>query len=134
MRARQSAHILAANHGVGPHIPVVTDTRLREQHAGTMEGKTPSQLQPEDPPANTHIADVRWGGGESLQDVADRLGPLVAELTDDFATCPQHGDVVLVSHGITLAVLQALLDGKNHYEIDWTPWPNATCRSWTLTP
>lgn len=64
------------------------------------------------------------GRGESLSDVAARLRILVAGLRAEFADSDQ---VLLVSHGDTLRVLVAILDGGGHRDVDWATyitWPN----------
>lgn len=97
-----------------------------------MQGALTSDLTAEPTPPGQHTADVRWGGGESLADVAERLQTFIAEITTEH----KHGDwpaaTIVVSHGITLAVMAALLDGKTHYDVSWDAWPNAAIRQWAL--
>lgn len=113
-RALQTAAPIAAALGV----PVHSDPRLREQHLGRMEGLLPSQLVPEPAPKGVNIADVRWGGGESLADVAARSRSFLADLTISNAGRPPE-QVVIVGHGDALRVLVALLEGRTHRECDF---------------
>ncbi|MBO1030444.1 histidine phosphatase family protein [Tessaracoccus sp. SD287] len=117
LRARQTAELLAEPHGL---IPQATPL-LREQALGELEGRLTSELMPQPVPAGLDMAEVAWGGGESLADVYQRLQRLLAELRTRF---DRHGRVMLVSHGDTLRVLLALLEGRTHREIAWSPITN----------
>ncbi|WP_027586609.1 histidine phosphatase family protein [Acidipropionibacterium thoenii] len=114
-RALQTAAPIAAALGSA----IRPDPRLREQDLGAMEGLTPDQLTPEPAPEGIDIADVGWGGGESLAEVAARSRSFLADL----ALC-DHGhppaQVVVVGHGDALRVLIAVLDGRTHRECDFT--------------
>lgn len=110
VRARQTAQIIAAALG----RPLRWDPALREQGLGTMEGALTSTLTALPTPDGTHLSEVRWGGGESLADVAHRLR--------DWCRCtladsPRH--LVVVSHGDTIRVLLAVLRGGGHRDVDW---------------
>ena len=117
VRAVQTADIIAAPHQLTPRLTPL----LREQALGSLAGRLTSELTPEPVPEGQHISEVRWGGGESLADVAVRLRVLLDELRVAHAPDDQ---VVLVSHGDALRVLLALLDGRTHREVDWVPLPN----------
>lgn len=123
-------------HGAGVttvDVAVALDKRLREQCVGRMQGKLTADLSAEPCPDGVDVADVRWGGGESLADVAKRLRGLVDEISADYAERPDHSTTILVSHGITLGVLAALLDGGSHYDVCWQTWANAAIRTWAYT-
>jgi probable phosphoglycerate mutase len=107
VRARETARIIAAGR------PVTLDARLREQALGDLEGRLTRDLVAQ--PTEGEISEVRWGGGESLQDVYARLADFFAE---------QRGDLILVTHGDTLRVALALLDGRTHHDVDWRQIPN----------
>ncbi len=109
-RARQTARPIARALRVCP----ILDPRLREQGLGEMEGRVAADLDPIPVPDGVDVADVRWGGGESLADVADRCRSLLADLAAEGS-----GDVVLVTHGDTLRVLLGVLDGRSHRDLDW---------------
>lgn len=115
-RAVETAEILGEALG----LPVGTTPLLREQALGDMEGKIAMELRAEPTPPGEDISEIRWGGGESLQDVWLRLSSFVDGLRDEDAA----GDAILVSHGDTLRVLLALLDGRSHREVDWAPIAN----------
>ncbi|KPG64829.1 histidine phosphatase family protein [Cutibacterium acnes] len=109
-RAVQTARPIARVLGV----QVMTDPRLREQGLGAMEGHTADELEPLPQPTGVHPADVRWAGGESLADVAERCHSLL----DDLAA--RHlSATVLVTHGDTMRVLLGILDGRSHRDLDW---------------
>ena len=76
VRARQTADVVAAAHG----LPVRETELLREQGLGELEGRRYSELQEEATPEGVHVSEVRWGGGESMADVAARLRVLVDQL------------------------------------------------------
>jgi len=114
-RALRTATIVAAPHA----LTVTSDRRLREVHLGAMEGRLASELVAETPPAGVHVSEVRWGGGESLADVAGRLRGLLTDLRALFGA---DDEVALVSHADTLRVLVTLLDGGTHRDVDWEAW------------
>lgn len=128
VRAIQTAEIVAAEVG----LPVRPVAGLREVALGAMEGMRYEDLRPEDPPEGLQTWEVRWGGGESLVDVAERLRVLLADLASTFGP---RDEVLLVSHGDTLRLLVTLLDGGGPADIDWetwAQWPNgfAVSRDW----
>ena len=128
VRAIQTAEIVAGEVG----LPVRPVAGLREVALGAMEGMRYEDLRPEDPPVGLQTWEVRWGGGESLVDVAERLRVLLADLASTFGP---RDEVLLVSHGDTLRLLVTLLDGGGPADIDWetwAQWPNglAVSRDW----
>lgn len=114
-RASQSARIIAARLG----SPPVLDARLREQHLGRLQGRLTSDLRPEPTPEGMHVAEVRWGGGESIRDVHRRLSMFFADVLRD---APAH--LVVVTHGDTLRVARAVLAGRGHRDVEWGVVPN----------
>lgn len=123
VRARQTAEIIARTLGV----TVMDDPDLREQALGSLEGRLTSQLTAEPVPDGTHLSEVRWGGGESLEDVHRRLAaPITRALT---ATC---ANVVWVTHGDTMRVAQARLAGRSHRDVEWDPIANGAVVSVTV--
>lgn len=130
VRATQTADIVAEHHS----LPVLQTPLLREQGLGTLEGKYYHELEEEPTPDGVHLSEVRWGGGESMADVAARLETLLDELGASY-----HDDdqVLLVSHGDTLRILVALLDGGTHRDVDWVTyaaWPNGHVKVRGMTP
>lgn len=114
-RALQTASPIADSLDVLP----IPEPRLREQDLGRMEGLLPDQLTPELAPDGVDIADVRWGGGESLADVAARTRSFLADLTLGQDGRPPE-QAVIVGHGDALRVLIALLEGRTHRECDFS--------------
>ena len=124
VRARQSADIIARTLGV----EVTDDPDLREQSVGELEGVLTTALDAT-PTAegDAHISEVRWGGGESLEDVHRRLAaPISRALTGS------HDHVIWVTHGITTCVALARLAGRSHREVEWDPIANGAVVSVAL--
>lgn len=119
LRAQQTARIIGERLGVSPRWTAL----LREQGLGELEGKLAEELQPEPTPPGQHISEVAWGGGESIRDVHRRLQELCVLLRDEH----RPGDrVALVSHGDTIRVLLAVLQGRGHRDVDWVPIANGS--------
>lgn len=113
LRAVSTAEVIAAALG----LSVETSPLLREQGRGVLEGRLHRELVAEPVPEGFDIADIAWGGGESVADVHARLGVLV-----ELLRARPDAAAVLVSHADALRVLLALLDGRGHRAVDWTPW------------
>lgn len=119
LRARQTAQTIGDLLGIHPRWT----SYLREQGLGELEGRFASELQPEPVPEGKHITEVAWGGGESIQQVHQRLQKFCGQLRKE-QCCDDR--VVLVSHGDTLRVLLAVLAGKGHREVAWVPIANGS--------
>ncbi|WCC80310.1 histidine phosphatase family protein [Cutibacterium equinum] len=91
------------------------DARLREQYLGDMEGKLSSELHEMPVPEGADIAEIGWGGGESLLDVWRRC----RDLLDELARNPPEA-LVMVSHGDTLRVMLSALSGGTHRDCDYS--------------
>ena len=115
VRARQTADFIATSLSVAVGI----DPDLREQALGDLEGRLTSDLEATPTPHGRHVSEVRWGGGESLQDVHDRLAAPIAR-----ARSTAHEHVVWVTHGDTMRVALTRLAGRTHREVDWEPIAN----------
>ena len=101
-RARETAELIAAETG----LPLACDPRLREQAFGRYEG-TPRN-GPAFALAKLHFAD-RFGGGESMLQLAARVYPLLDELA-----AQDGGPVLLVAHnGIARAVQSYFYEMSN---------------------
>lgn len=124
-RARQTAAIIAEHLGLVARATAA----LREQHLGDMQGRLTSELRPEPTPEGAHVSEVRWGGGESLQDVAARLTAFFD------ATLPalERDHLILVTHGDTLRVARAVLAGRTHRDVDWDVVPNGAVSTIKVT-
>ncbi|HSO69408.1 MAG TPA: histidine phosphatase family protein [Arachnia sp.] len=112
LRALQTAEAIATRRGVPTHQSPL----LREQALGALEGLTYDELTAEPVPDGQHISEVRWGGGESVRDVHARLTIFVALLRDTHAP---GAELAVVSHGDTLRILLAVLEGRGHREVEW---------------
>ncbi|WP_342372630.1 phosphoglycerate mutase family protein [Propioniciclava soli] len=107
-RAAATAAVVADAVGA----PVAADPDLREQDAGTLTGRLTRELTALPTPPDSHVHAVRWGGGESIADVWERVARFVGRT-------PPSAAVVVVSHGATLQVLRAVLGGRSGAEVSW---------------
>ena len=115
MRALQTAEIVSvALRPGGWSASVRNEPGLREQALGELEGERSDSLRAQEVPAGEHISEVRWGGGESLQDVHERIGDWFAP-----ALIEQPEHLVVVSHEHTIRVALAWLRQRSHREVDW---------------
>ncbi len=94
-RSYHCAQLIAATNS----LDVVVNKALRELNIGDWEGRTWAELQetyPEDWQARLHnLVNFRVPGGESLQDAAERIRPVIKELVEKH----RGGTVALVAHG-----------------------------------
>ena len=98
-RAVETAEIAFAGTG----IPVIQDARLRECNYGQLNGMPVAQLEAE---RLRHI-DEPYPGGESYQQVVDRMAPFLADLARD----RDGARVLLIGHSATRWALDHLLTG-----------------------
>ena len=106
------AHVTGQDVADACGVPITTDPRLREIHAGAWQGLTGDQVReqyPEDAERLLTGEDFRRGGdGETVAEVAERALALV----DDVLTATEPGEcVVLATHGVTGRTLAAALVG-----------------------
>ncbi|MHB1010146.1 MAG: histidine phosphatase family protein [Propionibacteriaceae bacterium] len=113
LRARETARLIGRELG----LPVTSARELREQALGELEGRAWSELREEPTPAGVHINEVRWGGGESVADVYERLTPFCQRLLRQ----ADGQTVAVVTHEGTIQVLRAVLSGRGHRDISWEP-------------
>ena len=112
LRAIQTARIIATHLGV----ELTIDPLLREQSLGKLEGQPVAMLSEQPVPPGTDIADIAWGGGESLRDVHRRLDQFMTRLR---ASQPTVDTIILVGHGDAMRVLTTWYAGKDYRAIDW---------------
>lgn len=103
-RAHETARIIAERHDCS----VQADSRLREINFGRWEGRTRQEIENEEPQVLTAWHDdpmnARPPGGETLTQVAERLTPVLQELTSGHS-----GQIALVvGHGAALRLLLCL--------------------------
>lgn len=115
MRALQTAEIISvALRPSGWSASVRNEVGLREQALGDLEGQTSASLREQSVPEDGHISEVRWGGGESMQDVFERVGEWFAP-----ALIEQPEHLVVISHEHTIRAALAWLRSRSHRDIDW---------------
>jgi 2,3-bisphosphoglycerate-dependent phosphoglycerate mutase len=122
-RAQQTAAAFAAVVG----LPVHVDARLRERCLGVLEGvahKTISQSDLGHGNGRLFDPDVRPPAGESVRDLYQRA----AAFCDDLAAGLRGGtgDVLVITHGGTVRVIDAYLNGVPVGQMTWRPVDNAT--------
>lgn len=123
VRATQTAAVIGAT----LELPVRTTALLREQDAGVLTGRRSADLSARPTPAGFDVADLAWAeGAESLADVAVRMHRLIAQVRT------MEGPAIMVGHADSLRVLAALLAGRSHREVDWTPLPHGGILTATL--
>lgn len=103
-RAQQTAALLGA--ALGLEARIAED--LREQHFGALRGLPYSALADARGPHGLARWDYRPPEGETLREVALRVGPAVSEI----ATLHPAAEVVVVSHGGVMAALRGWLQGS----------------------
>lgn len=116
LRAWETAQIIGSRLGLDPW----PSPALREQGLGDWEGRRADELGTSSP--GQLDSERRWGGGENVQDVLDRVGALLERLL----RTPERGDLVLVTHGDTLRIALAWLSGLGPDEVDWSEVPNGS--------
>jgi broad specificity phosphatase PhoE len=107
-RARQTAEI-----AFGDAAPIHPDRRLREYDYGSMTGMPPEQMHAERPAR----AEVPFPGGESLKDVAKRVGLILDDLRSS-----DSRRVIIIGHGATRLALDHLLGGMSLAEAAAQPF------------
>lgn len=106
-RARTTAEIIAQRLG----MEVILDPRLREVNFGAWEGLVAAQIHERFPVAwNARLTDTQHArppGGESVQDVAERMWAAL----DEFTARQPHHPLIVVSHGLALATVRCRVQG-----------------------
>ncbi|HSY15590.1 MAG TPA: histidine phosphatase family protein [Jatrophihabitantaceae bacterium] len=121
-RAVQTAQHIADQLGLAS----VPDRRLREQSLGTLEGLSTADALRRAGEIDWTDPDVQPGGGESLRQVHARLRELFAAIANGPRDC------VLVSHGDTIRVALALLDGLPVERVSFQVPANGSINTRTL--
>ncbi|MFG1808086.1 histidine phosphatase family protein [Streptomyces sp. NPDC049040] len=133
-RARETWAAMArtASDGGCPVPRMLVDERLRDREMGVFELHPPAALQeraPEEAERRARLGDwaYRPPGGESLADVALRVGDLLTRLD---RTLPGRR-VLLVAHDGVMVALRHVIDGIGAPAPDGvTPVPNASVCAW----
>ena len=96
-RARRSAEIIGAPHGLGP----TTTPALREMAMGRWEGLTGEEIQAREPEAfrdwMSRVGEFPFPEGESVPDLVARAGPAF----DDIVARSRAHTIAIVAHGGT---------------------------------
>ncbi|MBN1857658.1 histidine phosphatase family protein [Candidatus Bipolaricaulota bacterium] len=110
-RAEATASKICGRCGLAP----VLDARLRERHAGVLQGLTTDQAQEQFPDVFTGFrrlgTSFRIPGGESVEEVESRIGSFLADMMgrEDRET------VIAVTHGaILMTILRMVLEIPHH--------------------
>ena len=98
-------------------LTVDTDTRLREQHLGELEGRSYVETWAAAEEFDWSDPTLPIAGGESLMDVYDRMAAVLDEV-DPAAVS------ILVSHGDAIRAAVAYLNGVKPHESDWVEVAN----------
>lgn len=109
VRAVETAEVV----GEELRAPVTLDTRLREQHLGHLEGRSYEETWKAAEAHDWTDPALRVAGGESMLEVHDRLGAVLAEVAE------YEGVTVLVSHGDAIRAAVAYLAGVAVHEAPW---------------
>ena len=117
VRARQTADVVAAALGV----VVEEDVRLREQHLGTLEGRSYEETWAAADQHDWSDPSLPVAGGESPAAVHARMAAVVDEALELAGTGTA---VVLVSHGDAVRAAVAHLRGLGPGEGEWVEVPN----------
>lgn len=110
-RARETADAIA-----GPRrLPVRCEPRLRELHFGAWEGLTYEEAREADPECLTawesDVSRTAPPGGETLAELAGRIGTFFTGLTAETAEAGRERTVLVVAHRGSLQVLLCLALG-----------------------
>jgi broad specificity phosphatase PhoE len=107
LRAMQTAELIARQ----LNLPIFLEPRLREMHLGAWEGMLASKVETSYPQElaerKRDAFNARTPGGEALHEVALR----VLEAMDEIAQKRPDESVLVVSHGVSLAVIICHVEG-----------------------
>lgn len=112
-RALETARIVADVSGG----EVVPDERLREQHLGSLEGRSYAHTWAAAAEHDWTDLDLPIAGGESPRQVRDRMAAVLDEID-------RTGVTVLVSHGDAIRAALAHIAGVPSNEAPWAEVPN----------
>ncbi len=110
LRARQTAQIIAEQLS----MPIYLNPLLREQSFGSLEGTPVDALCEQQVPEGADIADIAWGGGESVADVYRRLVRFASLLEKSV-----QDRIIIVAHADAYRIFKAVLEHRSHRDVDW---------------
>lgn len=114
-RAVETAKLIMGNRA----LPLKTDERLMEIHLGEWEGRTTGEIKQTEPDLHFLYEEkphLFKGTGESFVDVKQRVDSILKDLEKTH----QNGNVLVVTHGVVIKVLQTILKGRS-LEFVWEP-------------
>ncbi len=124
-RAWETAQIIGGRLQLAP----APEPLLRERNFGIARGRLYADIG-EETLALWRNPHTRVEGGESWADVFERARTLLAKLR----TMPAADEIVLVSHGGTISVILALLEGTAVEDFRVAPLENCALRTVALPP
>jgi probable phosphoglycerate mutase len=119
LRASETAAVVGFRLGVRP----CGDVRLREQHLGSLQGRGYDETWAAAEAHDWSNPTLPVAGGESLQEVHDRMAGVLADLRPSEVT-------VLVSHGDAIRAAVACLLGQRPNEAEWVEVANGSVARW----
>jgi broad specificity phosphatase PhoE len=131
-RARQTAAYLSR----AMDKPIRLEPRLREINQGQWEGMLFTDISRQFPEISQvrqrNALDFRPPGGETVREVAAR----VLQAVDDIGHCHPGSQVIVVSHGVALAVILAVVNHVPWMDVFSLIPPNAgfLAVEWTASP
>jgi len=105
-RAVDTAHLVLQ----GRNIPLMLDKRLKEVNFGTLEGEKSDDIQTQHPDMLTNPSFFKPYGGESTQEVVNRLQSFLGSIANAYQG--QSGNILVVTHGMSTVQLVNALDPK----------------------
>lgn len=123
VRTQQTLHHILTEAELDHHAPHL-DERLREVGQGEAEGQPRAVVYTEEVIAriNKELLDFKLPGGESLNEVGDRMLEWMSE------TALHHPDqtVLVATHGLATRCLAGKIDGWDHKKIVGSLTPNVS--------
>ncbi|HXH79439.1 histidine phosphatase family protein [Nocardioides sp.] len=115
VRATETARIIGSRIGLVPQ----PDARLREQHLGSLEGRSHEDSWAQAELHDWSDPELPIAGGESVGQVRRRVAAVLAEVDPRVPT-------VLVSHGDAIRCAIAHLEGRSMTDAPWVEVPNGS--------
>jgi len=100
VRAKRTAEI--ANRD---RMPIIIDDRLKERHAGVMDGKLLTEMDVGE--FFNYDANAEYEGAEKMQDFCKRIWKFLDELKEEY----KDKTVLLVTHNIAIRAMKVYVNG-----------------------
>lgn len=118
-RAMDTANIILK----GRDIPLTRDQRLKEMNFGEWEGLPTKEIAAKHPDLLTNSEVLKQVGGETTKEVVDRAKAALEQMAEQ--NNAKGGNVLVVSHGITIIDLALAIDPKS-FDISEGGLPNSS--------